>query len=548
MPPPRTGRMSAFHQASRQSALPLRGIRKAPPKKTQDLPRRPPATNLQAAVVISREARRQHQENVERARVAAEREKARRQAEIEAKKAEERKQQAAVQQQVPPKRPAPSPNVNSAKTETCKVVRRRAPQSQGQSNEILVWPDGNNARPSLIEVALSNGPLKPAQVPEHLARSCIADGLTIFRNDDDTFTTDGLSNDPSKRSDYWKALVQHVVVDDSQLKGKVIDVGGTGATRVGVGTFNVVVAFSDGVLPQWLPRRAVCRLTRPDCADSDDEFQYQNAVTVKRETNNLLFCALNGLGPELYSISVCSAPRPFQSPRFAQVVCMERAVCDMAKTLKNIGTFAEGALLAESCINLLAKASMLGVAFFDIKPGNILCMSDQFGGNPPDLRLTDTDPAFFLRIDKDWRALLLLNLALLGVHMYNADKGSVSRGFATTIKPALRQLIQKKDDYECDWLFRARCVEVGFEVPKNQSDFELQRLFCSVSYSYFYSHERKEFLSFGNNWTNKEKNQTTLDAYWASRANQNSWPPEWQSRDSDPLIVQLANLAIKHAN
>ena len=158
-------------------------------------------------------------------------------------------------------------------------------------------------------------------------------------------------------------------------------------------------------------------------------------------------------------------------------------------------------------------------------------------------RSTDFDPAFFVRThDRDWRALLLLNLTLLSVHVNNMALDSVGRGWATVVRPLLNQLIARRNDYDCIWLFLTRCVDVSFETAKDTSDFGLQRIFASIATSYFYGGRRRDTVSFKHDWKNMGNNTEELNEYWSEEKNKTSWPPSWMELDEQPLITQLVNL------
>ena len=387
-------------------------------------------------------ARKSHTENLQRSQEASQRQQARlRASQNQAdREAHERRRRMKEQQDayrdtaskmisLPPrleeqrKRP---PSTGSTQTvgssRTSKVPR------QDMNNDILVWQN-NSFEYSLVEKALVDGELVPREAKSWLGASCIQDGLTIVGRDGD-FYTDGLSSDETMRSPFWKSIIEKITVNDDGRSARIGSDGGAGFKSVGIGTYNAVVKFPVGVLPSWVPDKSVCRFTRPDVND-DGGLKYQNSLTTYGEVDNALFCSMNGIGPELYCVSVFSAPRPCKTLRFCVAVCMQRAKSDLSKSLHDMSTFREGAEAAEACIHLLFKASRLGVAFFDIKPGNMLQVSED--GHRPSYRLTDTDPAFFVRLEgRDWRALLLLNLALLSVHVFNSDHGPVGRGWART--------------------------------------------------------------------------------------------------------------------
>ena len=502
-------------------------------------------------------ARKSHAENLQRAKEASQREQARLDASRDQadREAQEHRRRIAEQQESqlgslhdvkpPPerlqeqrKRPA-----SAQSTHTAAVSRSSKVKRQSMNTDILVWQQ-NSYKDSLIDRALAEGELVPRQATPWLVASCIQDGLTILNKDGD-FCIDGLSSDASMRAPYWKKLIEKITVKDDGSRATIDNDGGTGCKRVGFGTFNAVVKFPDGVLPEWISNKCVCRFTRSD-NEVGQELKYQNARTNHGEVDNALFCSMNGIGPEVYCVSVFSAPRPCRTLRFCGAMCIQRARKDLHKSLVSMTTFSEGATAAQACIDLLFKASRLGVAFFDIKPGNMLQVSEY--PERPCYKLTDYDPAFFLRLEgRDWRTLLLLNMTLLSVHVLNSDHGCVGRGWARTVAPMLRQLIQRKDEYDSEWLFFARFVKVKFDVPLDKSDFQLQRLLCSMVDSYFCSERARDTPSYEWPWKNHNENQSELDNHWEAEANKSSWPPSWTTPDSEPLIKQLVDLALKYA-
>lgn len=441
------------------------------------------------------------------------------------------------------KRPLPPSSTHTAAVS--RVVDKRP--KQVTNSDILVWQH-HSCCESLMERALFEGTLVRAEVDDGLIHSCIRDGMSI-RFDGVKFYTDGLSTDGSMRCDWWKRLVAGITIDSSTGRSVVSSDGGTGCTRVGIGTFNAVLAIPSANLPSWIPQLCVVRMTRPDKDEHSNDYKYQNASMTCGEVRNAMFASLNNIGPRVYSLAVFSALRPGRTLRFGVVSTMQCARMDLSKSLRRMSSVEDGRKTALACIDLLYKASRIGVAFFDIKSGNILRMANETDADGPDFyRLTDFDPAFFIRThDRDWRSLLLLNLTLLSAHVYNADYGPVGRGWAETVAPILRQLIQRKDDYDSKWLFLARCANVKFEVPRDTSDFELQRMFLCIGESYFYGEGRRDALTYRHSWKNKARNTFELNDFWSVESNKTSWPHSWSEPDDEPLIKQLVDIALRHA-
>lgn len=415
------------------------------------------------------------------------------------------------------------------------------------NNNIFVWQCGS-VQDSLVERAIFEGQLVPHEVDTGLILACIRDGVTI-RNDYVDFYTEGLSYDKSMHCAWWQNLVAGIQVDASNERAIIKNDGGTGCTRVGIGTFNAVVKMPKNKLPLWIPENAVVRLTRPDRDPESKELKYQNVAQTIGEMSNAMFASANGIGPKVYSLAAFSAFRPARTLRFGVVTTLCRAHKDLNKALGCMSCVEEGQAAACACIDLLFNVSRLGIAFYDMKPGNILqFLESGENGNTAVYRLTDFDPAFFVRTyDRDWRSLLLLNLALLSAHIYNSNLGPVGRGWAQAVKPVLKQLIERKDEYDSKWIFLSRCANLDFETAKNTSDFELQRLFVSIGQSYFYGERRREALSFGVNWKNIIKNSADLRSYWSQEKNKTSWPPSWSEPDEEPLIKQLVDMSLRYA-
>lgn len=120
------------------------------------------------------------------------------------------------------------------------------------------------------------------------------------------------------------------------------------------------------------------------------------------------------------------------------------------------------------------------------------------------------------------------------------DASEATRGFCLALKPVLRELLDRRLEYNCGWLFETRSVLVELDNLKGHEDFELQRLFCSMSGSYFYGREAAERPS--GKWRHWDRtHQAELDAYWKAPANVHRWP-DW-SRPCTPLVEQLVDFA-----
>ena len=416
--------------------------------------------------------------------------------------------------------------------------------------KVSVWPCGDSAsEPSLIERAVAEGTPRPKTVDIALIRASVRDGTTLRRDDSNhaKFYMDGTSCDPSMQYSFWNDLVKGITVDDS-LRPKILSDGGTGCTRYGVGTYNVVAGFPSESLPQWLPQDVAVRFTRPGICPTTNQYRYDSFNPTVSEMANSMFASANNLGPDVYSMVAFSAQPRGGSLRFCVVSALRRSRNDLNKALLKMESAEEGRRAARKCIELLFRASRLGIAFLDVKPGNILqFLSDTDDQASEFYRLIDFDPAFFIHTEgMDWRALLLMNLALLSAHVYNLNLKDVGKGWAQVVCPVLNELVNRKDEYESKWLFMARCTNIEFDIPSRVAEVDIQRLFVAMSHSYFYGPRSADFRSFEEyEWKNIKRNSKELNDYWRDEKNVTSWPPSWSKPDTEPLIKQLVDLANK---
>jgi len=415
---------------------------------------------------------------------------------------------------------------------------------------VMVWSEDSAFGPpqceSLVDRALREGPCTPSVVDMEMVTSSLRDGICITSHDNGkTFGMSAMDPDPWYKSIKWKMFIAPIEVKDDGVTCKLVSSGGTGCRRIGCGTFNFVVSFPSFALPSWMPSESVHRFTRPDKGENGNDPKYQNDYTTKNEMKNAIFASCNDIGVPVYNVACFSAPREGRTLRYGLVMSLERAECDLLRAMDKMDSERDGMDIADKCIDLLYKVSRCGVAFFDIKPANILVFKRD--GAETSLRITDYDPAFFLQLpDEDWRVLLLLNLSLLSTHIHNFDFGPVGRGFAKAVAPTMRQLLRRRGDYNGGWLFATRCVKVKFEEPKSHSHFELQKLFAAICTSYFFNSKRagpaKDYA-----WKNTDDNQRVLNAHWDTLLNRDRWPDCWVRDDEEPLVKQLVDFSLKYA-
>ena len=518
-------------------------------------------------------AKKSHEENVACAQEAAKREQERQQARKEAQAKREQQERerrkasheanmalAAARQLSPApeprlKKPVAQPSKRPIDTVgTVSGSRTLSPSTKKPAHAdrefVMVWSEdgafGPHQRESLVDRALREGPRAPIMVDMEMVTSSLRDGICITSTDKGkTFGMVAMDPDPWYKSIKWKEFIAPIEVKDDGVTCKLATDGGTCCRRVGCGTFNFVVSFPAFALPLWMPTESVHRFTRPDKGEKGNDPKYQNEYTAKNEMKNAIFASSNGIGVPVYNIACFSAPREGRTLRYGMVMSLERAECDLLRAMDKMDTESAGMGIADKCIDLLYNVSRCGVAFFDIKPANILVFKR--GDGQTSLCITDYDPAFFLHLpDEDWRVLLLLNLSLLSTHIHNTDFGAVGRGFAKAVAPTMRQLLRRRKDYNGDWLFATRCVKVKFEEPKNHSHFELQKLFAAMCTSYFFNAKRAGPAK-DHAWKNTNDNQRTLNAHWDTPLNRDRWPDRWLRDDEEPLVKQLVDFSLKYA-
>lgn len=410
------------------------------------------------------------------------------------------------------------------------------------SNCRLVWDELDTPGGSFVDIALRDGPCKPMQNPKNFAHDAICDGLVIVM--ENGFTTKGLEPCKWYHSGPWRELASKVdAIESPGGRIKLQSDGGVGMRKIGAGTFNVVVSVDKQHLPSWVPENSVLRITRPDRENKDSEYKYQTMEMIKNEAENAMYASANGFGVRVHAIAPFNGLRCGRGMRYGTVYVLDRAEKDLFRQLESMSTRAHGMTAAKNVTEMLFKASRCGVAFHDIKPGNILTYPNMVDS----YKLTDYDPAFFVVLpDADWRALLLLNLALLSCHVRNAAFGPVSWGWATAVKPILMQLISRKDEYDSKWLFEARSVNILFDYSKSKSDFDMQRMMSIMATSYFYGKTVPADAS-SKRWNWETKDQAALDSHWKVGVNRNSWPKEWPS-NYRPLINQMVEFAVERAD
>jgi hypothetical protein len=502
-------------------------------------------------------ARELHAENVERARQAAQREQERQQRQRDeahrkrqesdhlVKQEQERRAYVATQMHAQGRKRPPEFVATQSHPPRYSAAKRQ----KGDDGPILVWEVGTTgaalARETLAERAMHEGCVPVKDIDVQAIKMSMRDGTALLCDGNGTLLSSH-GDQPSawRMSCKWKNLVAGLVVQEKpNRKVEIKSDGGKRCQYIGSGTFNVVLSYPPEYKVTEHASNTAWRITRPDT--DKGKHKYQTFDTCVGEVYNALFCSANGIGVPIQGIGTFEACRNGRSLHYGVVMAMARATCDLTRKMDKLTTEKQGALVAESVIDLLYRASRMGILFADIKPGNLLIIPSDDGSDS--FQLTDYDPAFFLKTDKDWRSLLLLNLALLSAHVHNADFGAAGRGWAKAVAPLLSQLVSMDSRYDGAWLFDARAVDVPFMEPLNKTDFELQKLFVSVWTSYFYMRDSDGLRSKNYQWKHVAENNAQLKRHWSACENRGSWPSAWSARDASPLISQVVDFALYFA-
>lgn len=437
-------------------------------------------------------------------------------------------------------------------TETLSVSRR--PRSHAvcrpllQKNEAL-------AQESFVETALREGTANPVDLDPFLTRDAVRDGLVIVQSEG-TYLTSPLAAVASAGwhvSRPWQEMASKIFCEVQGRGDRLTlrDDGGLGLRLLGCGSFNAVFEFvKRAPFPEWVPRDCVIRVTRPD-KDVDKEHRYQTISMVAKEAHNALFAAQNGFGVPIYAIAGFQGVRSARTLRYGTVYALQKADCDLNSVLDRAPDMEAGARIAVEVTDLVFSASRCGIAFYDIKPGNILQLKDSKGRLC--FKLCDFDSSFFQIVPRvDWRTLMLINLALLSAHVRNGAFGQASLGWATAVSDVLKDMLSMRGKLDNEWLFKVRSVKTKCDGSDSVTPFTMGHLLAIMATSYFYG-ERVSKDACSKRWPhwNIHPHQKQLDAHWEVAKRRNSWPPEWdegsESESYTPLIQQLVHFSIERA-
>jgi hypothetical protein len=432
----------------------------------------------------------------------------------------------------PCRRPVPSPQT---------LVQSRPPAVPVCE---LLWKDDNTGFAQYIMACPRDD---PTQIPEDFVDSILRDGAALEASVEHGCLTNEFQRcqHPRWRSaDSWKNVASSLhCTSVGKDRIKLQDDNGLGLTMVGSGTFNVVFRQAVGAPAVDLPvvhmKNVVLRLTRPD-RDKNGQTRYQEEYYASKELHTSLFASANGVGVRVLAASIYEGIREARSMKFGTFLVLEQAKGDLHRTLTRVGVKeAKAAEWAVATVNLLCKASLLGMVLFDIKPGNILVFHD---GR---VRLTDFDSAFCLiKPKEDWRALVLINVLLLSCHVRNIAIPEVCRGWQHAVRPMLQQMLQqRRSEYDSQWLFDVCCVRLKTDSDGNDH-FRLQRMLASIASSYLYPSDKNNGApSHTHPW--KYVPEQALTDFWKAGEG-TGWPSRIDGKPVTPLVEQLFAFAMSY--
>ena len=230
-------------------------------------------------------------------------------------------------------------------------------------------------------------------------------------------------------------------------------------------------------------------------------------------------------------------------PTFQLAMFTQKASCSLSAFLRRRSTTAaDGRKLGIAVVEVLARASQLGMLMLDSKTANMLVL--QAPNGQLNTFVTDTDAQFFRVLKPDdipgegerWPGLLLLNLLLLACHARNARPRPSGHAFLAAIRPALSELSAARAAYRSGWLYEIPASTVRFTAPTDNSVFELQRATVAICTSYFFGARASASASFAHAWDlyPEASMQTHLRARVYATAGQRCWPS-----DCPALVPQL---------
>jgi hypothetical protein len=422
----------------------------------------------------------------------------------------------------------------------------------------LVWCEGGTGSrtaasgESYEQQAQREGPATPIEVDASVLDTAVRNGLVLVRQGD-AYATDGLNDSAWYHTRTWRDLASRIRVNVDPNTDRVVLAADSehGLAMVGGGKYNIVLQGTDPhALPQMSEQQsaaAVVRMTRPDPTPHGD-YRYENIDATVNEAVCTAFAALNKLSVPLYAIACYEGLSINRTLRYGSACLTKRADMDLFRALEaQRDDFEFGRDCAYAVTDLIYRASRCGIAFFDIKPSNILvCIN----GTEVDYYLTDFDPQFFVRLPDQysWHSLMLLNVALLAAHVRNADFGPSVDGWMAAVAPVLAQLIKYRSHYDSGWLFHARALRLEYKLLEAHTPFDMQAYFAMMCTSYFYGDWLQKAARPGPS-TRFQWDLRSEEALRPEHMAQKQWPAEWPPAWSGvhkPLIQQLVQFATEN--
>lgn len=409
----------------------------------------------------------------------------------------------------------------------------------------LLWDNCASDKPPLADECRNNVRLPP----QHLTTRAFRDGLVLHRKENTyVIASDETGAYEWKNFDKWRKFASKLhfeaCKDDTAT---LISDGGMGVKKLGSGTYNIVVKPPKSQVPGWICDDCVYRMTRPDYSHRDGAYKYEKLRNAANEAYHAMFAALNDIGVNMHALVAYTALQSARTLRYGTIFVMERAKCDLAIEMTTMQTFRSGEIMAKNIVDLIRATSCCGVAFFDIKPGNVLLLKDDSCQEGYRYRLTDFDPTYFVITQRCWKSLMLLNLALFIAHTRNYPHANkeAQKGYLTFITPVVAQLIKCYASYDSEWLFGVASLCVPYSMMTNvdsSSTFSLQKTLCIMCSAYFYGHKiDKKMASASFPW--ETHRQDELMAHWRTPVNRSSWP-QWKNYRFTPLIRQLLDFGL----
>ena len=395
---------------------------------------------------------------------------------------------------------------------------------------------------------------KVKYVDRLILESAAACGLAIQVKEIDGTLTTGNKEDEWSMSKRWTALTQglHLAMEPGFPDSPKSVINEECEWQViGKGTYNIIVSPSEqqSKCPASFSPTTAIRFNKPiNETSANDQVEYEDDPELSIDmviegVQGALFASLNGVGAPIQTVVIHKLQCNPTENQYGTIYAMERAKCDFLSRFFRAKSKSDATLLTREITDLVHRASMLGIAFFDIKPANILCYNT-VKDKDERFMLSDCDPTFFFVLQNvHWKSLFLLNLTLLSAHMVNMNKGGLVFDTSTTawsavVTPVLLNLTTiPRDNCENSWIFEVPAVRVNYRPTNSKSRFELQRFLCAMTQEYFWG-PRVSANTPTKVWKGWNRAlQPILNTYWENNTQQSEWPC-WPT-SYVPLIEQL---------